>query len=112
MHDDYRSNFLRRFGRLVDTDKVTADEALEVTLDNGDMKIEGAYVGLISMNEEERKPFIGKKVGFKTQVNVNELYKTPAQRAAVFRSRRTNWRVSNPNFLSKSPRSASSRNRS
>ena len=37
MHDDYRSNFLRRFGRLVDTDKVTADEALEVTLDNGDM---------------------------------------------------------------------------
>ena len=58
MHDDYRSNFLRRFGRLVDTDKVTADEALEVTLDNGDMKIEGAYVGLISMNEEERKPFI------------------------------------------------------
>ena len=24
MHDDYRSNFLRRFGRLVDTDKVTA----------------------------------------------------------------------------------------
>ena len=35
MHDDYRSNFLRRFGRLVDTDKVTADEALEVTLDNG-----------------------------------------------------------------------------
>ena len=40
MHDDYRSNFLRRFGRLVDTDKVTADEALEVTLDNGDMKIE------------------------------------------------------------------------
>ena len=26
MHDDYRSNFLRRFGRLVDTDKVTADE--------------------------------------------------------------------------------------
>ena len=83
MHDDYRSNFLRRFGRLVDTDKVTADEALEVTLDNGDMKIEGAYVGLISMNEEERKPFIGKKVGFKTQVNVNELYKTPAQRAAV-----------------------------
>ena len=59
MHDDYRTNFLRRFGRLVDTEEVTSDEALNVTLDNGDMKIEEAYVGLISMSEEERKPFIG-----------------------------------------------------
>ena len=98
MHDDYRSNFLRRFGRLVDTDKVTADEALEVTLDNGDMKIEGAYVGLISMNEEARKPFIGKKVGFKTQVNVNELYKTPAQRAAVLQVKENELEGIKPEF--------------
>ena len=98
MHDDYRSNFLRRFGRLVDTDKVTADEALEVTLDNGDMKIEGAYVGLISMNEEERKPFIGKKVGVKTPVNVNELYKTPAQRAAVLQVKENELEGIKPEF--------------
>ena len=98
MHDDYRSNFLRRFGRLVDTDKVTADEALEVTLDNGDMKIEGAYVGLISMNEEERKPFIGKKVWVKTQVNVNELYKTPAQRAAVLQVKENEMEGIKPEF--------------
>ena len=88
----------RSFGRLVDTDKVTADEALEVTLDNGDMKIEGAYVGLISMNEEERKPFIGKKVGFKTQVNVNELYKTPAQRAAVLQVKENELEGIKPEF--------------
>ena len=98
MHDDYSSNYLRRIGRLVDTDKVTADEALEVTLDNGDMKIEGAYVGLISMNEEERKPFIGKKVGFKTQVNVNELYKTPAQRAAVLQVKENELEGIKPEF--------------
>ena len=48
-----------------------------MTLDNGDMKVEDAYVGLISMSEEERKPFIGQKVGFKTKVNINELYKNP-----------------------------------
>ncbi len=70
MHDDYRSNFLRRFGRLVDTDKVTSGRSAGGDARHGDTKIEGAYVGLISMNEEERKPFIGKKVGFKTQVNV------------------------------------------
>lgn len=83
MHDDYRSNYLRRFGRLVDAEEVTADEALSVTLDNGEMNVSDAYVGLISMSEEERAPFIGKKVGYKTTVNVNELYKNPSQRAAV-----------------------------
>ena len=69
-----------------------------MTLDNGDMKIEGAYVGLISMNEEERKPFIGKKVGFKTQVNVNELYKTPAQRAAVLQVKENELEGIKPEF--------------
>ena len=83
MHEDFRSNYLRRYGRLVDADAVTSDEALSVTLDNGEMKVEDAYVGLISMPEEERKPFIGKKVGDKMTVNVNELYRTPSQCAAV-----------------------------
>ena len=83
MHEDFRSNYLRRYGRLVDANAVTSDEALSVTLDNGEMKVEDAYVGLISMPEEERKPFIGKKVGDKMTVNVNELYRTPSQRAAV-----------------------------
>ena len=78
MHDDYRSNYLRRYGRLVDAAEVTSDEALTVTLDNGDMNVADAYVGLISMSEEERKPFLGKKVGDKMHVNINELYKNPA----------------------------------
>ena len=83
MHNEYRSNYLRRFGRLIDVDKVEKDEALNVTLDNGDMRIEEAYVGLISMTDEERKEWKGKKVGYKTTVNINELYKKPEQRAAI-----------------------------
>ena len=83
MRTDYRSNYLRRYGRLVEVDKVANDEALSVTLDNGDMRIEEAYVGLISMTEEERKEWKGKKVGYKTTVNIEELYKKPEQRAAI-----------------------------
>lgn len=83
MHGDYRSNYLRRYGRLVDVDTVEKDEALNVTLDNGDMRIEEAYLGLISMTDEERAPFIGKQVGYKTTVDIAELYKKPEQRAAV-----------------------------
>ena len=83
MRTDYRSNYLRRYGRLVEVDKVANDEALNVTLDNGDMRIEEAYVGLISMTEEERKVWKGKKVGYKTTVNIEELYKKPEQRASI-----------------------------
>ncbi len=98
MHDDYRSNYLRRFGRLVDVEEVTSDEALSVTLDNGDMNIADAYVGLISMSEEERKPFIGRKVGYKTAVNINELYKSASQRAAVLQVKENELEGINPEF--------------
>ena len=98
MHADYRSNYLRRFGRLVDVEQVAEDEALTVTLDNGDMQVADAYVGLISMTEEERKPFVGKRVGDKMQVNVNELYKTASQRAAILQVKENELEGINPEF--------------
>ena len=98
MHDDYRSNYLRRFGRLVDAEKVTSDEALSVTLDNGEMNVADAYVGLISMDEADRKPFIGKKVGDKMKVNINELYKNSAQRAACLQVKENELEGVNPEF--------------
>lgn len=83
MRKGFRSNYMRRFGKLVDVDVVAEDEALTGTLTQGDEKIEDAYVGLISMDEAARKPFIGKKVGDSIEVDVNEIYKTPSQRASI-----------------------------
>ncbi len=98
MHADYRANFLRRFGRLMDVDEVAGDEALSVTLDNGEIRVEDAYVGLISMSEQERKPFMGQRVGFKTTVNIDELYKTPSQRAAVLQMKEEELASVKPQF--------------
>lgn len=98
MHEDYRSNYLRRYGRLVDVETVEKDEALNVTPDNGELRIEEAYVGLISMSEQERAPFIGKQVGYKTQVDINELYKKPEQRAAVLQVKAEELEGINPKF--------------
>ena len=98
MHEDYRSNYLRRYGRLVDVETVEKDEALNVTLDNGELRIEEAYVGLISMSEQERAPSIGKQVGYKTQVDINELYKKPEQRAAVLQVKAEELEGINPKF--------------
>ena len=83
MRTGYQENFLRRFGKLEDVEAVKKDEALTVTLDQAEMQIKEAYVGLIGMSDEERAPFIGKKVGDTMAVNVNELYKTPSQRASI-----------------------------
>ncbi len=83
MREGYRNNYLRRFGRLVDVESVTKDEAITGSLTQGETTIDEAYVGLIGMSDDERKPFLGKKVGDQLAVNVNELYKTPSQRASI-----------------------------
>ncbi len=98
MRSDFRANFLRRFGRLEDTDVVTSDEAVMGTLDNSEINVEEAYVGLVSMSEEERAPFIGKKVGDKMTVNVNEIYKTASQRAAILQVKEDELEGINPEF--------------
>lgn len=98
MRSGYRSQFLRTYGRLVDVDVVENDEAVMCTIDNGDIKVEDAYVGLISMTVEERKPYIGKKVGDQMIVNVNELYKTEQQRASVLGVKENELASINPEF--------------
>ena len=98
MRSGYRGQFLRTYGRLVDVEVVENDEAVMCTLDNGDIKTEDAYVGLISMTEEERKPFIGKKVCDQMIVNVNELYKSTQQRASVLGLKENELASINPEF--------------
>ena len=98
MREGYRSNFLRRFGRLVDVEKVEKEEALDVTLEQGDTKIEEAYVGLIGMSDEDRAPFVGKKVGDTMDVDIAKLYKTPSQRASVLGVKEAELEGMDPNY--------------
>ena len=98
MVEAYKDNYLRRYGRLVDVEKVEKDEALTVVLDNGEIRIEDAYVGLISMSDEERAAFLGKKVGDTMDVDVNELYKTASQRASILQVKEDELESINPKF--------------
>ncbi|MEG1606951.1 MAG: trigger factor [Mucinivorans sp.] len=98
MVEGYKNNFLHRFGKLVEVEQATSEEALTVNLDNQEMQIEDAYVGLISMSEQERAPFIGKKVGDKMSVNINELYKDAKQRAAILSLKESELEGVNPQF--------------
>ncbi|MEG1935788.1 MAG: trigger factor, partial [Rikenellaceae bacterium] len=95
---NFKDSYMRRFGKLVDKDIVTLDEALSVSLDNDNTSVEDAYVGLISMSEEDRKPFIGKKTGDKMEVNINDLYKAPSQRASILSVKEEELEGINPLF--------------
>ncbi len=94
----YKDNYLRRYGRLVEVKKVKKDEALTVALDNGGISVDDAYVGLISMSDEERAAFVGKKVGDKMEVDVNELYKSASQRASILKVKEEELASINPKF--------------
>ncbi|MCD8173724.1 MAG: trigger factor [Alistipes sp.] len=98
LKEAYRANFMRRFGRLVEVDEVVNDEAVEGTLDNGEMNITDAYVGLVSMDEDQRKPFIGKKVGDESEVDINEIYKSPSQRASILQVKEEELEGIDPKF--------------
>ncbi len=98
MLSGYTENFLRRFGKLEEVEAVVSEEAVSCTLDNSEIQIEEAYVGLISMSEEERAPFIGKRVGDKMTVNINELYKDEKQRAAILSLTESELETVNPEF--------------
>ena len=98
MIEGYKDNYLRRYGRLVDVEAVAKDEALTVALDNGEIAVDDAYVGLISMSDEERAAFLGKKVGDKMEVDVNELYKSASQRASILKVKEDELESINPKF--------------
>ena len=98
MTEGYKDNYLRRYGRLVEVESVAMDEALTVALDNGDIQVDDAYVGLISMSDEERAAFLGKKVGDKMEVDVNELYKSASQRASILKVKEEELESINPKF--------------
>lgn len=98
MYEGFRSNLVRRYGKMEEVEEVAKDEALTVTFDNEEMNVAEAYVGLVQMDEEERKPFIGKKVGDKMEIDVNELYKTPRQRAAILQVEEEELENINPKF--------------
>ena len=51
-----------------------------------------------SLSEEERAPFQGKKAGDKMEVDINALYKNPAQRAAALQLKEDELAEVNPAF--------------
>ena len=85
MRADYRENYMRRYAALKEMDVVTSDEAVMADFEQDGTIIEEVYVGLVSMTETERKPFIGAKKGDVLKVSINKLYPDPSARAKALK---------------------------
>ena len=60
MREGYRANFMRRYGRLVDVEKVENDEAITGVLDNGEILEMGTHDELIEKQGRYYQLYTGK----------------------------------------------------
>ena len=81
----YKSNMLKQFGKLENTDVIKEEDFIIADLEQGENKVEGTYVTLRQMAQEAKGQFLGKKPGDSFEVNVNETFVNETDRAALLK---------------------------
>ena len=82
----YKSNMLKQFGKLENTDAVKEDDFIIADLQQGETKVEGTYITLRSIEDKTiKKKFIGKKPGETFMLNVNKAFVNETDRAALLK---------------------------
>ena len=81
----YKSNMLKQFGKLENTDSVKEEDFIIADLEQGENKVEGTYITLRQMAQEAKGQFLGKKAGESFEVNVHETFVNETDRAALLK---------------------------
>ena len=81
----YKTNMLKQFGKLENTDSVKEEDFIIADLEQGENKVEGTYITLRQMAEEAKGQFLGKKPGESFEVNVHETFVNETDRAALLK---------------------------
>ncbi len=81
----YKSNMLKQFGKLENTDVVKEEDFIIADLEQGENKVEGTYITLRQMAQEAKGQFLGKKAGESFEVNVHETFVNETDRAALLK---------------------------
>jgi len=95
---EMKSNILRQYGSLEEGTEAKADDFIIVDFVQEDMKVEGAYVALRSVDEKVRPAFVGVKPGDVLDVNVNEAFTNESDRAAMLKLSKDELATLNPEF--------------
>lgn len=82
----YKSNLLKQYGKLENTDKVGEEDFIIADLEQGETKIEGTYITLRTIeNKTNKKKFIGKAPGDSFEIDVNKVFTNETDRAALLK---------------------------
>ena len=92
----YKDDMLRQFGSLEDTEKAGGEDFLVVDLEQGDKKVEKTYITLKSIDEKNKKQFVGKKVGDSFDVDVVKCFPNETDRASLLRVSKDEFDATNP----------------
>ncbi len=82
---EMKANLLKQYGELADGEAAGDDDFLVADLEQGENRIEGAYIALRNVSEAAKKQFIGVKPGDSFEVNVNEAFENETDRAALIK---------------------------
>ena len=92
----YKSNLLKQYGKLENTDEVHEEDFIIADLEQEGMKIEGTYITLRTI--EDKGLFLGKKAGESFEVDVNKTFTNETDRAALLKVKKEELADLNPMF--------------
>lgn len=95
---EYRSNLLKQYGKLENTEVIENDDFVIVDLVQGETRVEGTYVALRSVSEAAKAEFIGKKAGDSFDLDVNKAFENETDRAAMLKVKKEELEGMDPIF--------------
>ncbi len=81
-----KGQILKQHGELRAVKSAKEDDFIIVDFEQGDTRVEGAYVALRSIKDEKQKAaFVGVKAGSVMEINVNEVFENETDRASMLK---------------------------
>lgn len=95
---EMKDNLLRQYGSLEEGEAAKADDFVIVDFEQGETKVEGAYVALRSVSEAVKPSFVGLKAGDSIDVNVNDAFENETDRASMLKVKKEELAALDPMF--------------
>jgi trigger factor len=81
-----KSQILKQYGELRAVEAAKKDDFIIADFEQGETRVEGAYVALRSIKDEKHKAtFVGVKAGSEMDININEVFENESDRAAMLK---------------------------
>ncbi len=95
---EMKANMLRQMGSLQEGAAAGEEDFVIADLDNGEHKVEGAYIAVRNVMGDAHKLFLGAKAGDQFDINVNETFVDETDRASMLKVKKEEVGALNPQF--------------